>query len=316
MAGIKFKWQGAPGQTCELFGDVCDWTRPVPMEETTPGIYECHLSLNPGVYRYKFRVNHEHWVTDACAAKDPTEGYNNSLLVVGGSEPPVFFAPDRGHLAVYEDGNIVIHMETDDCEAAPISIDGKALQEEYRGERHGRRFSVFRSTIHPATDTMPILQVGAYRTRLPKPRSTLGQPPAWAKHAVFYAIVIDRWRRGSKSLPDNRLSPHDTPSTNEIFYGGDLWGVAEGLDYLSKLGVDAVIITPVQSAPSPHRYDGLNLMEIEPSIGGEKAFDNLITETHRLGLKLVVDISLTHVHEDHPFFQSVLSEQQASPYCD
>jgi glycosidase len=286
------------------------------MEETAPGIYECYLSLNPGVYRYKFRVNHEQWIADAYAAKDPTEGYNNSLLVVDGSNPPIFFAPDRGHLAVYEDGNIVIHMESDGRDAEPISIDGKALLEEYQGERHGRHFSVFRSKVIPTTETMPTLQVGAYRTRLPQPRSSLGQPPAWAKRAVFYAIVIDRWRRGSKSLPDKRFSTHNTPSTNEVFYGGDLWGVAEGLDYLSKLGVDAVIITPVQTAPSPHRYDGLNLMEIEPSIGGEKAFDNLVAETHRHGLRLVVDASLTHVHEHHPFFQSVLSEQQASPYCD
>ncbi len=286
------------------------------MIEVELGVYECELFLAPGVYRYKFRVNHEQWILDASAATDPTEGYDNSVVIVGGSQPPLFFAPDRGHLVVYEDGRVVVHIETDSNQAPPVLIDGITLEEEYLGERYGRRRAIFRGRVVRDADHVPVLRVGDFYTSLPVPRSVLAQPPAWAKRAVFYAIVIDRWHRGATSPLDDRMSPRSTPSTNKTFYGGDLWGIAEGLDYLCGLGVDAIVLTPVQTAPSPHRYDGLNLHEIDPRLGGEKAFDYLLTKVHRRGLKLVADASLTHVHEDHPTFQSVLSEQQDSPYRD
>jgi cyclomaltodextrinase len=316
MTGTKFRWQGPPGQKCELFGDVLDWTRPVPMPEVTPGTYECALRLAPGVYRYKFRLNRNRWVADATAATDPTEGFDNSVAIVGGSEPPLFFAPDRGHVAVYEDGTVVIHVENDGQQPPLVSIDGIGLDEEYLGERHARRRAIFRGTVACDAGLSPELRVGAYRTPLPRPRSILGQPPAWAKRAVFYAIFVDRWHRGAASPPDERASPRNAPSMAATFYGGDLWGIAEGLDYLCELGVDAIVLTPIQTAPSPHRYDGIDLFEIDPRLGGKRAFEHLLIEAHRRGLKVVADAPLTHVHEDHPAFQSVLSEQQASPYCD
>ncbi|MCI5209438.1 MAG: DUF3459 domain-containing protein [Candidatus Electrothrix sp. ATG2] len=316
MAGTRFRWHGPPGQQCELFGDVLDWTRAVPMPEITPGVYECTLHLALGVYRYKFRLNQKHWVADTGAFIDPTEGCDNSVTIVGGSEPPLFFAPDRGHVAVYEDGSVVIHVESDGQQVPLVSIDGNKLDEEYLGERHGRHRIVFRGTVAGDDGISPKLQVGTYYTSLPQPRSILGQPPSWAKRAVFYAVFIDRWHRGAESPPDERTSPRNAPSTTGTFYGGDLWGVTEGLDYLCELGVDAIVLTPIQTAPSPHRYDGIDLFEIDPRLGGAKAFEHLLAEAHRRGLKVLADASLTHVHEDHPAFQSVLSKQQASPYCE
>lgn len=316
MIGVKFRWQGPPGYTCELFGDVLDWTRAVPMPEVTPGIYACELSLAPGVYRYKFRVNQEIWVADPIAAVDPTEGWDNSIAIVGGAEPPLFFAPDRGHVVVYENGTVVIHVENDGSQSPIVSIDGRNLDALYLGTRHGRRRTLFRGVVAGGTSSPPELRVGTYRTPLPLPRSPLGQPPAWAKRAVFYAIFVDRWHRGSASPLDERAGPRSAPSMTTTFYGGDLWGIAEGLDYLCALGVDAIVLTPIQTAPSPHRYDGIDLLQIDPRLGGKKAFEHLLAEAHRRGLKVVADASLTHVHEDHPAFQSVLSEQQSSPYCD
>lgn len=316
MTGIEFRWQGPSGQQCELYGDVLDWTRPVPMPEVAPGTYACTLRLAPGIYRYKFRVNGNGWTADARAAFDPTEGCDNSLAIVGGSRPPVYFAPDRGHVAVYEDGSVVVHVENDGPIPPKVTIDGIPLKEEYLGERHGRRRAIFRGRVTGGNGARPQLRVGDYHAPLSPPRSVLGQPPDWANRAVFYAIFVDRWHRAAASPPDGRASPRTAPSLTSTFYGGDLWGVAEGLEYLSALGVDAIVLSPIQTAPSPHRYDGIDLTAIDPRLGGERAFAHLLDRAHRLGLNVVVDASLTHVHEAHPAFQSVLAEQQASPYRD
>lgn len=316
MTGTKFRWCGPTGQKCELFGDVRDWTSAIPMPEVKHGVYECTIFLSPGIYRYKFRLNNCEWIADKTAACDPTEGCDNSLIVVGGSSPPLYFAPDRGHVAVNEDGTVRVHVENDGHHSPPVFIDGMRLAEEYHGERHGRRRTIFHGKIDHTADPWPDLRVGSYRTSLPKPRSKLGQPPVWAKQAVFYAIFIDRWHRGKKSPPDKRMRPRNSPSMSDTFFGGDLWGVAEGLDYLKELGIDAIVLTPVQTSPSPHHYDGIDLFEIDKTLGGEEAFNHLLGEAHRRGIRVVADVSITHIHEEHPLFQSVLSLQRESPYCD
>ncbi|MHB8874444.1 MAG: glycogen-binding domain-containing protein, partial [Myxococcaceae bacterium] len=61
---ISFTWHGPHGQQVELAGDFPDWKYPIAMREEPPGCYRCQLELEPGVYRYKFRLNRREWIPD------------------------------------------------------------------------------------------------------------------------------------------------------------------------------------------------------------------------------------------------------------
>src|SRR5688500_13444338 len=96
---VRFFHRGEPGRYVELIGDFPSFKRPRPMRETSPGEYQLELELAPGVYRYKLRIDGHAWITDPRAiAIDRAEGFENSIVIVAGSHPPLYFAPDRRHV--------------------------------------------------------------------------------------------------------------------------------------------------------------------------------------------------------------------------
>jgi hypothetical protein len=84
------------------------------------------------------------------------------------------------------------------------------------------------------------------------------QTPDWVKHAVFYQIFPDRFARSQQPhqrlLPDARWEDWQAMPTLQGYKGGDLWGVAEKLDYLQNLGITAIYFTPIFQSASNHRY--------------------------------------------------------------
>jgi glycosidase len=86
------------------------------------------------------------------------------------------------------------------------------------------------------------------------------------------------------------------------FFGGDLDGIAEKLDYLLDLGVTGVYLTPVFTAPSNHKYDAVDFFSIDPMFGGEAALLRLIAALHAKGMSLTLDAVLNHVSDSHPWF--------------
>jgi cyclomaltodextrinase len=57
---------------------------------------------------------------------------------------------------------------------------------------------------------------------------------------------------------------------NRDFFGGDLQGVTEKLDYLKSLGVDAIWLTPIFKARSNHRYDTDDYLQVDPALAGTR----------------------------------------------
>lgn len=106
--------------------------------------------------------------------------------------------------------------------------------------------------------------------------------PSWAKGAVFYQIFVDRFcngdtdndvvdneycyiNEGTKQVKDwNRY-----PSNMDVrdFYGGDLQGVINKLDYLKDLGVDVIYLNPIFVSPSNHKYDIQDYDYVDPHFG-------------------------------------------------
>jgi len=80
---------------------------------------------------------------------------------------------------------------------------------------------------------------------------------------------------------------------------GGLDGVAAHLDHVAALGADAVYLTPIFAAPSPHKYDASDFDRVDPAFGGEAAFDRLVTACRARSLGLILDGVFNHVGEQH-----------------
>lgn len=325
----SFRWTGPPGQRVELVGDFPDWKRPVPMAEMSGGLYACDLELVPGVYRYKFLVNGLAWVRDPAARLDRGEVFENNLVVVGGTAPPLLFAPDRRHVCLREDGRAVFHLEVADrtCEPSHVWIQDDPKEPRRRvfaplclvASRGDWRLLRAEAQLGPLKPrARPLFGFSGAPEQffqLPEPRTARAQPPAWVEGAVFYAIILDRWHRGhgSPALPNVRS--RRAPSTAQTCYGGDLDGVRESLGYLEELGATALLLSPVQPSPSPLRRDSTDLMGVDPMLGGEEALARLVEDSHRRGLRLVLDFAATRLHPSHPAFQDVLAQRRRSRFA-
>ena len=159
------------------------------------------------------------------------------------------------------------------------------------------------------------------------------QTPAWLQNANVYHIMPDRFRNGDQTNdycragattgcpvyygsqqaftynqwntqicdPRNQNSGCYNEFSNQ-FYGGDLRGVQNELDYIQSLGIDTIYMNPIFSARSYHRYDTDNYLHIDPALGGDSAFTSLATETNRRGMQLILDGVFNHASSDGMYF--------------
>ncbi len=156
--------------------------------------------------------------------------------------------------------------------------------------------------------------------------------PDWVKDAVFYQIFPDRFNNGD---PGNDKPADsfvyggksiqrqwgDTPSGGNDFFGGDLRGVTDKLDYLQSLGVTAIYFNPIFMSPSNHRYDTSDYTKIDPALGDLAAFEELVAKAKAHGIRLVLDGVLNHSSSDSLYFDKFSRystegayESQQSPY--
>ncbi|GAB4457526.1 MAG: alpha-amylase family glycosyl hydrolase [Anaerolineae bacterium] len=84
---------------------------------------------------------------------------------------------------------------------------------------------------------------------------------------------------------------------------GDLPGIIRRLDYVASLGVDALWLSPIYPSPMhDFGYDVADYCDIHPMFGTLDDFDRLLAETHRRGLKLILDLVPNHTSDEHPWF--------------
>lgn len=94
---------------------------------------------------------------------------------------------------------------------------------------------------------------------------------------------------------------------------GDLEGVADRIDYIAGLGVDAIWLNPCY--PSPQRdggYDVADYTDIDASYGGMPAFEKVLTLAHDRGLRVLMDLVPNHCSDQHIWFQQALTARPGS----
>lgn len=144
--------------------------------------------------------------------------------------------------------------------------------------------------------------------------------PDWVKHAVFYQIFPDRFARSKQPrkrfLQNASWEAWDDMPTLQGYKGGDLWGAIEQLDYLQDLGINAVYFTPIFQSASNHRYHTHDYYQVDPMLGGNPAFQELLDAAHKRDIKVVLDGVFNHSSRGFFFFHDVLENGPHSPWVD
>lgn len=140
--------------------------------------------------------------------------------------------------------------------------------------------------------------------------------PDWAKGQIMYHIFVDRFNRGSneemKEMPrryihkswdeDMVLGPDKDGIWNNDFYGGDLLGIIDKLDYIKSLGVSILYLSPIVHSQSNHRYDTADYENVDPYAGCNEDLKKLCEEAHKRGMKVVLDAVFNHTGNDSKYF--------------
>lgn len=141
--------------------------------------------------------------------------------------------------------------------------------------------------------------------------------PDWFHGRIMYHIFVDRFAKGKGKVGkredviinddwDNGIPQYAEKQgdslANNMFFGGNLWGVAEKLDYLKSLGVGIIYLSPIFKAYSNHKYDTGDYFKIDEMFGGEEAFQNLIEKANALDIKIMLDGVFNHTGNDSLYF--------------
>lgn len=124
---------------------------------------------------------------------------------------------------------------------------------------------------------------------------------------VLYLIMPDRFANGDPSndnLPLRRPYKVDRSNPNAR-HGGDLKGIHNQLDYLADLGVTAIWLNPVlendMTEGSYHGYATTDYYRVDPRLGSNEEYAELIAEANKRGMKVVMDLIFNHCGSDHPW---------------
>ena len=182
--------------------------------------------------------------------------------------------------------------------------------------------------------------------------------PEWTKHAIWYQIMVDRFRNGdshndpARTMPWThswyRASPwegRDGQSFYEWYVfdrmcGGDLRGLGEKLDHLSRLGVNALYLNPILQAESCHKYNATSYLHVDDRYGiaggyeqaekmedlldpatwtwtdSDRLFLDFLKEAKARGFRVIIDGVFNHVGTAHPAFRDVLVNGRESRFAD
>ena len=139
--------------------------------------------------------------------------------------------------------------------------------------------------------------------------------PEWFKGGTMYQIFPDRFAKKGEitiekgknlrddwgGLPEFRPDKQGIVQNND-FFGGNIQGIIDKLDYLQSLHITTVYLNPIFKAYSNHRYDTGDYKKIDPLLGDLSDFRQLVCEAEKRGIRLVLDGVFNHTGDDSLYF--------------
>ncbi|MGE0479055.1 MAG: alpha-amylase family glycosyl hydrolase [Phycisphaerae bacterium] len=323
-----FEYQpDAAGDTVHLAGTFNNWSRSDHAlgPPDAAGVRRVTLDLGSGAHEYKFVVNGERWLADPRNPEtaDDRHGGANSLLRLGrlaslkrsaakagdGAIDPYGLEHDPAlplYLQVSSPTELILRFRTlaHDVERVAVAAKDGPTADLFVVHEDGL-FALWEGTLKlpPVAAGPPrsidyafVLADGATRASAPRTyterimKQRVFHTPDWAKHAIWYQIMPDRFRNGDPA--------NDPPQTREWtsewfrpaawegkdgqtfykwyvfarYYGGDFRGIEQKLDYLKDLGVNALYFNPVFQGDSHHKYNATSYVHIDDDFGVRGAY--------------------------------------------
>lgn len=141
--------------------------------------------------------------------------------------------------------------------------------------------------------------------------------PDWVAKTVWYQIFPERFYNGDPSNdPEDTLVWGSEKPTRTNFFGGDLQGIIDKLDYLEDLGVNGLYLCPIFTSPSNHKYDTVDYYEIDPHFGTKQLFRELVEKAHERGIRVMLDAVFNHLGSSSHQWQDVILHGEDSAYAD
>ena len=144
------------------------------------------------------------------------------------------------------------------------------------------------------------------------------QVPDWVSKTVWYQIFPERFANGNAELsPEGALDWDSSirPKSSD-FFGGDLQGIIDHLDYLQGLGITGLYLCPIFESPSNHKYNTTDYFEIDRHFGDKETFCQLVEQAHLRGMKVMLDAVFNHMGDQSAQWQDVLKHGEKSAYKD
>ena len=299
-----------------------DWATPVPMRrESDHWVVERELA--PGLYCYKLVVDGE-W------RYDPENPY---LAFCGGVENSGRRVPDRTLPLLRAEGVPVAGAGSFEVRIAFDAGCGGSGPAVVRAVRtHDFEETTAAVVLDPATWTATVsltgLAAGKHTVRIEAedldgrsaeplrfPFWVEAEPFAWSD-ALIYMVMTDRFADGD---PSNNGGPTPGAEPTADRHGGDLAGVTAAIEAgeFDALGVRALWFSPFNTNPDGGEpaQDGVHLVtgyhgywpveprQVDPRLGGDRALRELVRAAHGHGIRVLMDLVVNHVHEDHPYYR-------------
>jgi cyclomaltodextrinase / maltogenic alpha-amylase / neopullulanase len=228
---------------------------------------------------------------------------------------------------------------------ADISVYGYWFEAQIAGKTYA--FQNNRNAVHWTREkgsggAGEVGELGANTTSVRRFRQTVYaadfKVPDWAADVIYYYVFPERFRNGNKAndprpgrdkyqnhTVELHKSWHEKPFRpgsgdggdavyNNDFFGGDLAGIIDKLDYIKDLGANTIYMTPVFKAPSNHKYDTADYTQIDPAFGTNADFERLTREAQKRGIRVVPDTSLNHVGSDSVYFDRFRNHKESGAF--
>jgi len=136
-------------------------------------------------------------------------------------------------------------------------------------------------------------------------RSKEAGAQGFTKADVLYLIMPDRYANGNTA--NDTLDGYGVDRTRGGRHGGDFQGIEQHLGYIDSLGVTAIWLNPVQynKGGQAHGYSVTDYYKVDPRLGSNEEYCQLIRSTHERGMKVVMDMIFNHCGFNHPWLTNM-----------
>ncbi|WP_072865078.1 alpha-amylase family glycosyl hydrolase [Marinitoga hydrogenitolerans] len=332
----------ASASNVSIIGDFSD--EPIQMEKTNTGLWKKTFELEEGEYKYLFLVDGK----EILDYKNTNTVYSNgklySLLIIkeektyypsigDGKVGFIKHEKERKYINPVKPGDIYLSIEVQKKDIEDVYFVGNAKivkKEKLTFDKTELyRFHVktpanvlrYKFIIKDGENSIEYPNLDYFEFDFNKPIIKYFDVPDWTKGRIYYQIFPERFRNGDKTNdPAYTYEWYGNYTSSSLgsngFYGGDLKGIIESIEYLKNLGIEAIYLNPIFESVSSHKYDTKDYLRIDSHFGDDKTFIQMVKDLKKNNIKIILDGVFNHTGDEFFAMQDIFRNQKRSKYLD